>query len=439
MITPRFLAALYALYGMLAVLLLAVLMPPYQNADEPAHLVRADQISHGGWLARGEPDAPALIDAGILAGVLQFGPLFNHVQPHTSRDLYGPVGWGTRVRAAYPTSAVYPPGFYLPAAAALAVGRRNHLTVLPAIELARAAGGLAAVAVGALAIALAGPAGVWLFAVLTLPMALAQAAAVGQDGLMIAVSGLAAACLVRLQQPSAPHRGLLFATLCVALILVGQARPPYVALAALPLAAGVRRSWRVAGCVAVLAGILAWCVVSLHASGIDVGHFNGADAHAQAMGLLRAPWRLPVLLADTLAACGETYREQFIGVLGWLDVHMPVAYRTAAGVALVWAAACSLLGGRVWLGWRRALLCAGVLLAAMTGVFIMQYLTWSKPGAALVDGVQGRYFLPAAMLAGVLLARRAPGRIGLIAWPVLLFPVATIVVMMHRITLRYYF
>ena len=51
MITPRLLAALWAV-GALAVLLLAVLMPPYQNADEPAHLTRADQVSHSGWVAQ---------------------------------------------------------------------------------------------------------------------------------------------------------------------------------------------------------------------------------------------------------------------------------------------------------------------------------------------------------------------------------------------------
>ena len=435
MITPRKLALLYALYGIIAVLLLAILMPPYQNPDEAAHLVRADQISHAGWLARTGPGAPALIDRGLLTGSARFG----RPPDPLPRALYEPIGWADRVVAAYPTSAIYPPGFYLPAAAALGFAHHNHLTVLPAIELARAVSGAAAVAIGALAIALAGPAGLWLFAVLTLPMALAQSAAVGQDGLMMASCALAAACLIRLQAGLAPQRWALFVLLCLSLVLVCQARPPYAALAFLPLIARVPLGARLAGCAAILAATAAWSVASLHASGADVGHFNGSDAHAQAMALLRAPWRLPMILAATLAAYGQGYLAQAIGVLGWLTVTLPATYRRAALLMLAWAAIACLLPGRAWLGLRRAILCAGCLAGAALGVFAIQYLTWTKPGSAVIDGVQGRYFLPLAVLLAVLLARLGPARPGWLALPVLLFPIAGIVVTVHRIMLSYYF
>ncbi len=353
MITPRLLAALYGLYGALAVLLLAVLMPPYQNVDEPAHLTRADQVSHSGWVAQAGPGAPALIDAGVLNGALRFSALTRDARSHVTRDLYAPVGWSARQVAAYPSSAVYSPTFYLPAAVALAMGRHNHLSVLPAAELARGLSGAAAVGVGVLAIALAGPASVWLFAVLTLPMALAQAAAVGQDGLMIACSGLAASCLIRLQSAAARHRRALFAVLCLALALVVQARPPYVALALLPLAAGGRRWLRVAGCVAIVAAVAGWSVIALRASGADIGHFNGSDAHAQALLLLTAPWRLLGVLAMTLERSGKGFLEQAVGVLGWLDVHLPRTYADGCMPWLAVAAAATLLAGRGWAGWRR--------------------------------------------------------------------------------------
>ena len=227
--------------------------------------------------------------------------------------------------------------------------------------------------------------------------------------------------------------------LCLALALVVQARPPYLLLALLPLAAGVPRWARLAGCAAVLASVIAWSAASLRASGADVAHFHGSDAHAQALLLAHAPWRLPVALFKTLGAEGSDFVDEFLGRLGWLDVHMPQSYRFAALLLLGLAAMAGRLAGRGWLQRRRALVCAGCLLGAALGVFVIQDLTWTPPGGTLIEGVQGRYFLPLALLAAVLLAPRVPGRIGWIAWPVLLFPVVSIVVAVHRITLRYYF
>ena len=325
---------LFALFATLAVLLLATIMPPYQNPDELAHFLRADQVSHGGLLARDGPAAKARIDTGIMASIRPFWDMPHSPQMHVDRSMYAPVPWGGRQVFGSPNTALYPPVFYLPAAAAIRLAKQAGLGVLPALEMGRAAQGLTAVALGALAIALAGPAAVWLFAVLTLPMCLAQMAALGQDGPMIASVALAVALALRLQDGGARHRRLCFAALAVVLVLVGSARPPYAAFALLVLlATGIGRWLRVLALVGVVTLVGVWCWLSLAVSGVDPGHFNGSDARAQALGLLRAPWRVFGLAAETYAMRGADYGEQFLGKLGWFDVEVPYSLRVCAGVS----------------------------------------------------------------------------------------------------------
>jgi hypothetical protein len=43
-------AAVFLLYGFVAVGVLAIAMPPFQNPDEPNHFLRAAQVAHGGLI-----------------------------------------------------------------------------------------------------------------------------------------------------------------------------------------------------------------------------------------------------------------------------------------------------------------------------------------------------------------------------------------------------
>jgi uncharacterized membrane protein len=91
---------------------------------------------------------------------------------------------------------------------------------------------------------------------------------------------------------------------------------------------------------------------------------------------------------------------------------------------------------------RAVVIALAAAAAATLAIFAAQYLTWTPVGATRIEGVQGRYFLPVALIAGAALARRSarePAIARAMAWPVLLFPVATIVITLHRVVLRYYF
>ncbi len=428
---PRVLGAAYLVLGLVAVLMLARLTPPFQNPDELAHVLRAEQVEQGGLLGRrfadeGRPAAGGFLDGGSLSVYAVFEPLVFQPQVRATAEMFGradTVRWGgKRWWQAFDNTAVYPPFLYLPAAAGLAAGRVGGMTVVRTLHLARLCGGLAAVAVGSAAVALAGGAAPLLFCLLSLPMALSLMAAVSQDAMLLAVAGLAAALLVRLRGAPAPApapagagagawaTGAAFGAMCVCLALVGMARPVYLPAAVLPLLAGAVGRWaRVAGAALVAGCVLAWAVAAAHWALVNGSEGGLADPAAQAAWLWAEPGRAWQVAVRTVEVHGAALAEGFVGRLGWLDLALPAWVRGVAWASLLVGALASAapVAGRGWRGGAGRAVAVGVALASSGAVFAVQYLTWTPVGLGVVMGVQGRYFLPVALLLGTALPGRA--------------------------------
>jgi uncharacterized membrane protein len=73
-------------------------------------------------------------------------------------------------------------------------------------------------------------------------------------------------------------------------------------------------------------------------------------------------------------------------------------------------------------------------------VLVIQYLTWTVPGAPVVDGLQGRYFLPPALMLVTLLPKteRVVSRRDMVRAAVVLFPVISVAATVYTLLLRYY-
>jgi len=246
------LGAVFCLYGLVAVTLLAILVPPFQNPDEVAQFQRAASVADGHLglfrFIETQPDgsqrmvAGAPSDPAIVGAFLPFAPLPFRSDHRADRAMWAPEVHWTRMRvpATFTAQAMYPPFFYLPAAAAVLVGRLSRMTVVQTLVLARVLTGLSAVTIGAVAIALCDTGAVLLFAILTLPMALSLMASSSQDGVMLGASALAGALMLRAHLGIArrPRRTCL--VLAIALGLVAMARPPYLGLA---VVMATLRSW----------------------------------------------------------------------------------------------------------------------------------------------------------------------------------------------------
>ena len=403
---------LFVALGLPLALFCAVGIPLGQAPDELAHMVRARALAEGQWIGRRETiphpaDGRPLVAAGVDTDPALFDAVFESPGVPVTRDAWAAkaaVEWTGKHRFwEAPNSAVNPPIFYLPAAAALSIpgARPFH-----AARLARAANALLYAAIGLLALGLARRGRRVLFAALLVPMSLSLAGSLNPDGLIIAFAMLAAALATRIEAGG----GITGWVAALVFACVIAAKPPYAPLAALLLLPRVSRRTRLGlMLVALVPGVLWWAVASAstwtpfwrlpyHGGPYwhgDPAHvFRTTDPSAQLAILLRNPTLWVSLPAHWLSLAGDMARE-LIGVLGSLSVALPswfyLLWLAALGAALAGDALGDADAGRP--GWARAVPIGLVILAAY-GVVMSQYLSWTQVGAAAIDGVQGRYFLP---------------------------------------------
>jgi uncharacterized membrane protein len=333
-LAPTTLAAIFFTQICLAVILLAVLVPPCENPDEFNHMNRADQVAGGGLIATrygGEMTSGGEVDLGVnridaMIGVIRFHPerkatLAMLQQAHAVR-------WGDTGQLTFANTSIYAPFLYLPAVVGIWAGKAADLSVVHTMMLARAANGLSCALIGGLAIALSAESAFLLFIVLSLPMCVFQYAAVSQDGLMFVLSAGIVAGLAKLQSDTAPSRRAAFVAMCLCLALLGMGRPAYAPLAVLGLVApGISWRCRLAGSAAVLLAIAAWSLLAGALTMINALAPMGVSPGPQLYRLLGHPglvWPLARhAVTDHQGMEGLSFFKEFVGVLGWQDVILP--------------------------------------------------------------------------------------------------------------------
>lgn len=408
-LAARFRCALPALYIPWSVpflLTLSWLTPPFQNPDEVNHYLRAVQIARGelaGYRLSGPnwvspPNSGGHSDPGVITASDPFAHVkFNPQQQVHKSDfrVASSTGFGGNELIGFGNTATYPPFLYLPSVLAIWIGQAAKMTILTTLYLSRAANGTAALLISTLAISFACRTR-WVIAALAmLPMTSALYVSASQDALIISLTLLVVGIVDRIGTEGRPAAGIERTAIFLVASLIGMARPPYSVIALLPLAISIgsaRREFSVV--IGIVSCIAAWTIFSTKVASVDM---NGADPGVQIAYIFRRPFDLVPIALRTLTGFSGNYFREFIGVLGWLDTALPNWFVHGAGVAL----AASLLGvcasgpgPRPWLALVIAVLGSGAVFGAL-------YLTWTRPLAPLVDGVQGRYFIPLAPVAAL--------------------------------------
>ncbi len=441
------LATVYLLYGSIAVPCIGLLMPPYQASDEGAHYARADQVSLGVPLGyRSGTNSGGVIDRGVMAAFGTFYSIVLHEERKATSELFQQAleaKWKDgKDFSDFANTAFYPPYFYIVSASAISIGKALDLSVVTTLYVARLLNGFVALGLGALAIAVAGTAAPWFFALLCLPMSLAQAASMSQDALMFPIAALGAAIATRSLRER-DGNVYDFALMCLLLALLATGRVTYGTLALVPLVVPMA-PLRARVCGAVVIGIssLGWSWLASHFTLVQYG-LSGADASGQVHYLLSHPAEVFSIAANTMRYQIGLYLESFVGRLGWLDVILPPPYVQLAWAVLIAAAYASIVTGIV----TRARCYAGAIVAlalasSVVALFAALYVSWTPVGNFIVDGIQGRYFIPLAFFAPALCpfgARPAfGGQAKWLNWAIAVFPVCSIAVVTLSIVRRYY-
>jgi uncharacterized membrane protein len=277
-----------------------------------------------------------------------------------------------------------------------------------------------------------------MFSTLLLPMTLSEFGSASQDALIISLSLLIIAVTSRVlaeQRTASTSEFALFASIVVATTL---ARPSQFALALLTPAL-VRRhdpAWRTIALIGAVtvAAVICWMRIL---AGLIPPLAPELNPSHQIHSLLAHPLLLPTAMTNYFA--GNTWFPMtVIGYLGWTDAIMPKwYYLAAAGVLLLALVAPQNRGRALWPG-TLALITFAALLTVLSAAL---FASWTPVGEVTIDGMQGRYILPVLPLLAWAIPEYRPRteRLLMGTWyPVLLFPLLTLVVTPTAIMTRYY-
>lgn len=417
------LVALFLFCALPVTVVSALITPPGQVPDETAHMLRASGLMHGVILGHRETNFDPVNRvvqnyAGVMADVDYVMISVENTTQIDGRPVLtesnmdalnaAPVN-PTRFFSDIPNTVRYFPAAYVPAAMALGVARAAHLPPLLSFWIARLAMAAAFLVLGGLSLYVARYGEALLLAVLILPTTLFLAGSINQDGILIGLTCLACAYYTR-----GTRAGRIAALVLFTLVLL--AKPNYVLLYgvfALPLL-GPGFWTRVRDiCIAVLPVIVWIVIVSIfvtvpfvkppyHPGPLYTGDhsvwFYSTDDAANLHILLAHPSLFIALPWDSTMQQGLAKLHEAIGVLGLLQLLLPVRYYNVWCVALGVAAAGVVFSPRPGpMGAGTAAVSFGVtlllILATWWLTLIMCYLSWSNVGLNFVDGIEGRYAL----------------------------------------------
>ena len=402
---------IYFWLGLVFLLGFVFLTPPFQVADEHVHFLRAYHLTTGTLKATKLDDTQvgAPLPRSIRLAIEDLLIPVMHkpeakVQSEVIFDHLGrPLSPGDKIFQNFHNTALYPPPAYLPQMAAIGLGRIFGLSALAQFYLAR----LAAMAVSWWLTYLAIrkiPAGKWtLLAVALMPMTLFQTASSSADALIMAYSLFFLAVVIHLAtkpvELSLRGLGLLFLlTVCVSL-----GKTAYLPLPLLLLMVPANRfpplhNPRLALTAVMITAILLPFLWTLWVRDIYIqGRRDPTrDIHPdrQLTWVLEHPIEFFGVLGETIQTQFGFYRDSLIGYLGWLDTPLPKWSVFTYILALILAVildrerrAPAFPHGVYWI-------LASVLGSNCLLIFLMLYLSWTDVGGPLIEGIQGRYFIP---------------------------------------------
>ena len=394
--------------GLLFGVILVFVTPPFQSPDEPAHFCRAYQIADGRIFAGGPGD-------NLPSSISRLIEHFKGIDFHPERKVNARDLWRARaIRLSpderqylfFPNSALYTPIPYIPQAVGCLIGRLFTAPPLVILYLARLTNLLASTLIIAIAIRIT-PAyrSALAFAAL-LPMSLFIRSTTSGDALTAAIAFLLVGIVLRLTQPHDVIGRPLVISFAFASLTIALCKPVYFLLPALILAIPRERFESRVAQLRVIVATAAMTLTGLLVSAWSAGSRYVAmrsdvvlDPSKQLHAVLHAPLHFLHIVATDLATHSARYVGQIIGNFGWLDA--PLHPGVVVVIALAFAGI-TVLDGAVPLGTRGRVVLALVLAGTVLIIDLSQYLIWTAVGADVLQGVQGRYFIPIVPLAMLL-------------------------------------
>ena len=478
---PDWLSAAFILVALPTLLILATLTPLGESPDEPNHAARAASILNGQWLGHRmqlthpEDNTPFVvagvdIDPGYSRAFLNLPslPLAAHkpVSLEMVVSTFRARWFGSAVFSEASNTAGYAPIFYFPSALGMGLARLVRSGPMETVLSGRVFNAIFYMLIGYVALRSSVHIRPALFALLTLPMSLYLGATINQDGPLIATAALASALL------SKGGRSYWAGTAALACVVV--AKPPYMPLALVVLAALSGEAWsakkHIGGLLLIVLLGSAWAATSwlfVNVPFLRLPYHPGplwpadpniyshsTDPAAQMRVLTAHPMRFISLPLDAFSSIWRFLLVTAVGRLGSLDFNLPnwiywmwfISLPTAMLATTMVSSSQDAESPPTNFRTKSISLALTLVgcVASLYGIFLLQYLTWTDVGHQTIDGMQGRYLLPILPtmflgLSTVLPSNRNFWKVGLLLTaPAICSAVAGLVVLPTCTVIRYY-
>jgi uncharacterized membrane protein len=388
---------------------MACITPPFQAPDEPAHFLRIWQLSHGQFVS---DHYGGLVPISLCNCYARFLPLENHPERKANvaailDEFHRPLHPARQQRVLFANTAIYSIVPYLPQVPAIFVGRQFALPPIALMYLGRCANVLGYALLGSLAIRIT-PILKWAATfVLLAPLPLFLAGSLSADPMTTSLAFLTTASVLRLMTNAQPMPWHLVATFALASVGLALCKWAYLPVVAFVFA--VRRpAWGNIKRPHLLQACIVACAVAATAMWAGLSHpgnlreLNG-DPPVQLQWILAHPFGYFHVLFKTVCTEYKTIGWTTIGVLGWLDTRLSPWFIGPYMLLACWAAVAD--RGVMPLPWTSRMVAASGVLASSVIVATCVYLVCNRPGSPSIEGIQGRYLVPLALLGFVVIRR----------------------------------
>lgn len=394
---------LFLLFSIIIGLCYVFIMPPGAPPDEPNHFRRAYEISKGGFISAREKQGG---EGGAYLPV-SINQLFK-VSPSDLKyrdypDITASVDNGSeKVFQNFGNTALYSPVVYAPSSVGILVGRVLHLPMIIIFYLARIFNLAFWIILGYYAIKKIPFGKNILFLILFLPISMQAAASCQADAMTNATTiALFAFVLSKIKSPKLLSTKEYITAIILAL-LVSMSKIVYLPLCFLLLLLPKKcfknkkdKILKIGGALLAIVLInLIWLSIS---AGFLVEFREGVDSASQVKNILTNPFRYLMIIGGSIVERGIFYFFSFFGSnLAHFNIGLAEPYILFLAFFIFYIFMKD--NQKNYILTPKQKIFIAVLVVICTGlIFTSIYVQWTAVGSPLIEGIQGRYFIPLAL------------------------------------------
>ncbi len=419
--------AIAGIFGLIYVFI----TPPLWGFDEVAHFNRAYQISGGklippvdksGALNRDMPSNLVELEYYVYGDLMdnsKVGVSFR--KDVDSRDAYAKLtsrSFSKDLQTS-PIVASYSPIAYIAPSVGIAVANLFNMSIGVMIIVARLSSLVAYILMVYFALSILKNKKIkWLvFIVALMPMSVFQASMVSADGMTIGLSLLFTSLLLSaVLNPNEFSKKHLYAIFTVAaLIPLVKFNYIFLSLGLLLIPNSIFSTKKIAvivksvGLLIVTMSAVIWALLTKADNSSTVSpRPDGLPVVVsdQIMHMLHHPIGFFIAMARSLVDTSDRYIQSMTSMIGWNEVALPFIF---IGVIIVGIVIAVLYAKEEAILTRKKLYVLNVLaILGVVSIFAAMYIYFNPTGYSIVDGVQGRYFIPFIIPVSALIVSLVP-------------------------------